>query len=72
MIGSVDPDAWRILEVSHDAPPLLRLLALGAPSIPYAARASMVWRELVPVNAIEPGWLGIDELPYAKQPFTEL
>lgn len=72
MIGSVDPDAWRALEVSHGAPPLLRLLALGAPSIPYAARTGMVWHELPPVNAIEPGWFGLDILPYVKQPFSEL
>lgn len=72
MVCSIDPDAWRVLEVTHAVPPLLRLIALGAPSIPYAARVGMVWHELVPVNAIEPGWLGLAMLPYAGQPFAEL
>lgn len=72
LIGSVDPDAWRILEVSHAAPPLLRLLALGAPSVPYAAKVGLVWHELMPLNAIESGRLALEMLPYIRQPFTEL
>lgn len=72
MVCSVDADAWRILEISHGASPLFRLLALGVPSIPYAATNGMTWQELAPVNAAVPDWLGLSLLPYLKQPFTYL
>ncbi len=38
LTASADADAWRIIELHNARSPLLRLLALGAPSIPHAAR----------------------------------
>ncbi len=71
-VASIDVDAWRVLELNHKASPFLRLLALAAPSIPYAARSGMSWQEPAPFNAISAGWLGVALMPYVKRPFIRL
>lgn len=68
MICGIDPDAWRILELSRSASPFLRLLALGAPTVPFAARARMIWQDVAPLNAVAPGWLGVSLAPYIRRP----
>lgn len=72
MACSSDVDAWRVLELSHAAPPLFRLVALGAPSIPHAAKTGMVWEDLAPLNAGRAGRFGLEILPYLTQPFLRL
>ena len=49
LVTYVDVDAWRLLAVRQPRCPLLKMIALSAPSIPYAAVEGMVWREPMPL-----------------------
>lgn len=64
------PDAWRVLEQVGDVP-VLRLMALAAPSVPYAAQPGMEWSDIAPVI---PGgvaqWITLALAPYRTRPFT--
>lgn len=44
-----EADAWRITDAAPGRSSLLRLLALGIPSVPYAARPGMGWDDFAPV-----------------------
>lgn len=71
LITSADPDAWRLHAVKDVDCPLLKLLAFGAPSIPYAAVKGMWWREPMPLPPAGPwGWFQLLALPYLSAPFT--
>lgn len=73
LVSSLDADAWRIVELQAGAAPLLKLLALAVPSIPYAAASGMMWEELAPlVAAGVMRWLGLSLSPYLPQPFIEV
>lgn len=64
------PDAWRILEQRGDAP-LLKLLTLGVPSIPYACEVGVSWTDLAPILPMgRRAWLTMPFAPYRLQPFT--
>ena len=68
-----DPDAWRLIEVQDADCPLLKLMALGAPCIPYAATKGMSWLEPVPLPPTGlRGWLKLLALPYRRRPFSYL
>lgn len=43
LIASLDPDAWRITELERVRCPLLRLIGVAIPSLPYALRSGMEW-----------------------------
>lgn len=63
------PDAWRILEQVGEIP-LLKLMALAAPSVPYAAQPGMYWSDIAPV--IPSGvaqWTKLPFAPYLARPF---
>lgn len=50
----MDPDAWRVDDISTDASRLLQLIALGMPSVPYAASPGLIWNDVsnvVPFSA---------------------
>lgn len=68
LISNTDPDAWRVLELQTGTPPLLTLLALAAPSIPYAAVTGMKWEELAPVTPRS----GLSLSSYLADPFVNV
>ncbi|HWK95910.1 MAG TPA: urea transporter [Pseudolabrys sp.] len=71
LITATDPDAWRLHDVKIVDCPLLKLLAFGAPSIPYAAVKGTWWSEPMPLPPDGPwGWLKLLTLPYLSQPFA--
>lgn len=73
LVTSMDPDAWRVLEVRDMRCPLLKLLALGVPSIPYAAFKGMNWLEPAPLPPSGPdAWFRLLVLPYLRHPFSHL
>jgi hypothetical protein len=73
LVGNLDVDAWRVLELQPGATPFLTLLALVAPSIPYAATAGMNWEEPVPIVAVgRARWLGLSLSPYLAEPFAKV
>ncbi len=68
---SADADAWRVLELEPGSPPLMTMLALAVPSIPYAAVHGMVWEEpapVIPIAAVRRARLAI--APYVGEPFA--
>lgn len=68
-----DPDAWRLIEVRDAHCPLLKLMAIGAPCIPYAAVKGMSWLEPMPLPPSGPGgWLKLLMMPYRIRPFSYL
>lgn len=70
LVTSADPDAWRLHEVRSVDCSLLKLLALGASSIPYAAVKGMSWSEPIPLPPNGSwGWLKLLALPYRNEPF---
>lgn len=73
LITAADPDAWRLHDVKIVDCPLLKLLAFGAPSIPYAAIKGTWWSEPIPLPPGGPwGWLKLLTLPYLSQPFASV
>lgn len=71
LITAADPDAWRVHDVMHANCPLLKLLAFGAPSIPYAAVVGMTWSEPIPLPPDGLfGWFKLLALPYVRKPFS--
>jgi hypothetical protein len=69
LLALAAPDAWRVLEQVGDVP-LLKLLALAAPSIPYAAHAGMSWSDLAPlIPAGTARWPALSFAPYRTRPF---
>lgn len=73
LITSADPDAWRLVELRDVACPLLKLIAFGMPSVPYAADKGMDWIEpaaLYPSGS--DGWLTLLVAPYRRHPFSYL
>ena len=73
LVSSLDPDAWRVLELRRVTSPLLKLLGLAAPSIPYAARAGMIWSDLAPT--MPGGFSSVLTLflaPYLQRPFPKV
>jgi hypothetical protein len=73
LVASLDPDAWRIVELEAGASPLLKLLALAVPSIPYAAFAGMIWEEPAPLVALGIArWLALPLSPYLAEPFAQV
>ncbi len=49
LVTYIDVDAWRILAVREPRCPLLKLIALSTPSVPYAAIEGTVWHEPFPL-----------------------
>jgi murein DD-endopeptidase MepM/ murein hydrolase activator NlpD len=73
LVLSMDPDAWRIVEARNTRCPLLQLIALATPSVPYAATESMTWREPSPVPPRGVlGWAKFLAAPYLRDPFPYL
>lgn len=74
LISRLDPDAWRVLELSRVTSPLLKLLALSAPSIPYAAKTGMVWSDLAPTMPSGGVFSPITLIfaPYFRHPFPRV
>ncbi len=73
LVTSIDPDAWRLLEARDVRCPLLKLLALGVPTIPYAAVKGTHWLEPLPLppSGLD-GWCRLLVLPYLRHPFSYL
>lgn len=73
LVTATDPDAWRVIEVREVKCPLLRLMALGVSSVPYAAFPGMTWSEPVPLPPYGLGaWWELLRAPYREQPFSFL
>ena len=68
LITLIDADAWRLLEVRNLNSSLLRLLALAAPSVPYAADKGIYWQEPIPIPpwGLQAWWL-LPMLPFIKR-----
>ena len=65
LVTYIDVDAWRLLGVRDLRCPLLKLLALAVPSIPYAAVEGTIWHEPVPLPPSGPGaWFTLLAFPY--------
>lgn len=73
LVSHLDADAWRVLEIQDGASPFLTLLALAAPSIPYAATGGMVWEDLAPIVPFgRARWLALALSPYLAEPFARV
>ncbi|MDP3759806.1 MAG: urea transporter [Ramlibacter sp.] len=74
LVARLDPDAWRVVELDRARSPLLKLLALGAPCVPYAARPALAWIDLAPTmppgGLLRPLVLAI--APYLPGPFRRV
>lgn len=73
LVARLDPDAWRIGS-QEGGSPLLRLLAWGASSVPYAARAGVSWSDLpplVPQGSLRRALL-LALAPYLRRPFARV
>jgi hypothetical protein len=74
LIVRLDPDAWRVVELVRVRCALLKLLALGAPCIPYAAMPGLAWSDLAPT--MPPGGvlraLVLALAPYLPNPFRRV
>lgn len=73
LVTSTDPDAWRVIETRALGCPLLKLLAIGAPCVPYAAFPGMTWREPLPLPPYGlTAWWELLTAPYRSKPFSYL
>jgi murein DD-endopeptidase MepM/ murein hydrolase activator NlpD len=73
LVTYIDVDAWRLIEVQDVSCPLLKLLALAVPSIPYAASEGTNWLEPAPLPPSGLGaWFELLVFPYLKHPFPYL
>jgi hypothetical protein len=64
-------DAWRVAELQRDCQPLLWLLALAVPTVPYAAGPGMKWDDLTPLLSSRlPADLALFLAPYRSKPFV--
>lgn len=73
LIAAADTDAWRLVELRSVGCPLLKLIAFGTPSIPYAAHTTMDWIEPAPLLQTGPdGWFSLLISPYRTHPFSYL
>lgn len=72
LVASLDPDAWRVTELANARSPLLRLLALAVPVVPYAARPGLYWQDLPPVAPPGGRWhpLTLPLAPYFRRAFA--
>lgn len=71
LVTRLDADAWRIVQASDLRSPILRLLALGVPTIAFAARAGYRWHDLAPTLPMG-YWLRpffLPFAPYLRHPF---
>lgn len=73
LVSSMDPDAWRVIELKRVASPFLKLLGLAAPSIPYAAKTGMIWNDIAPdaMGGLAHA-LTLSLAPYLRQPFQRV
>lgn len=73
LISSLDPDAWRVVELKRVTSPFLKLLGLAAPSIPYAAKTGMIWNDIAPetVGGLVHA-LTLSLAPYLRRPFQRV
>ncbi|MCW3149324.1 urea transporter [Stutzerimonas stutzeri] len=73
LIVEIAADAWRVNELQKDCSPLLWLLALAVPSVPYAATPGMKWDDLVPLlsSRLSAG-LASFVAPYLSAPFVRV
>lgn len=70
LVTYIDIDAWRLLDAQNVRCPLLKLIALAAPSIPYAAVVGMNWLEPVPLPPTGYGsWLELQILQFVRHSF---
>ena len=72
LISNLDPDAWRVRELYKLRAPLLRLLGLAVPSVPYAAKQNMEWREPALVGACAADPFTLSLWPYRRLPIPEM
>ncbi len=73
LVTYIDIDAWRILDAQDVRCPLLKLIALAVPSIPYAAVVGMNWLEPVPLPPTGYGsWMELQILQYLRRSFPYL
>ena len=68
LVCVVAPDAWRVIALDRRAPTLLKLLASGAPSIPYAAAKDVHWEDALPV--VPGSWWELMVAPYRRRQFA--
>ncbi|WP_237213241.1 urea transporter [Falsiroseomonas oryziterrae] len=71
MVSRADADAWRMISITPAAAPLLRLLALAMPSVPYAARPGLIWHDRSPLCSPDlRGGLAASFAPLLRDPFV--
>jgi len=73
LVTYIDIDAWRLLDAQDVSCPLLKLIALAVPSIPYAAVVGMNWLEPVPLPPKGYGsWIELQIMQYLRHSFPYL
>ena len=73
LVTYIDIDAWRLLDAQDVRCPLLKLIALAVPSIPYAAVVGMNWLEPVPLPPKGYGsWMELQIMQYLRHSFPYL
>lgn len=74
LVVRLDPDAWRVVEIERAGSPLLKLLALGAACVPYAAVPGLAWHDVAPTpppgGPLRP--LALALAPYRARPFRRV
>jgi murein DD-endopeptidase MepM/ murein hydrolase activator NlpD len=71
LVVQLAADAWRVAELQRDCQPLLWLLALAVPTVPYAAGPGMKWDDLTPLLSSRlPADLALFLAPYRSKPFV--
>ncbi len=73
LVSNMDLDAWRVIELKRVTSPFLKLFALAAPSIPYAAKTGMIWNDIAPetMGGLTHA-LTLSLAPYLRQPFQRV
>ncbi len=70
LVACLVADAWRITEAKQLTSPLMKLLALVVPSIPYCVQTGMIWTDPVPLMPMGPAsWLTMSMSPFTGRPF---
>lgn len=73
LVTRLAPDAWRMIVPQGVSAPLLRLLSLGASSVPYAAFKGLTWDDTAPLMPFtDGGILTMPVLPYRRMPFVHV
>ncbi len=73
LITHLAQDAWRVIEPQRLKSPLLKLLGMALPTVPYAATVGMTWDDIIPlIPTGTMSWLKYSFSPYIRHPFPHV